>query len=287
MHPDQHPSMQPFQIKINQSRAIDCSLYVAGNADKIIIIAPATGVLQSFYKNIAGFFRENNITTITFDYSGIGRSLHGTIKNESSCLGTWGNRDLEAVIRHATENFPGHKIILLGHSIGGQLIGLAPSSGRAAKIILIGAQSGYWKYWKGLSRIRMWAYWFLLVPVLTKLFGYFPSKKFSRMENIPKNAAQQWAKWCRSREYLFADIPRTNLYFDKTACELTAIRMSDDFFAPKEAVEWLTAKYSNARIKDIYLSPASFNVLTIGHFSLFTEKFRDSIWDLLLKEINN
>ncbi len=257
------------------------------NSDKIIIIVSAAGVAQSFYKKIAEFFQDNSISTITFDYTGIGKSLHGNIKKENSNLANWGNRDLEAVIKHVIETFPHHKKILLGHSIGGQLIGLAPSSCMADKIILVAVQSGYWKFWKGVSKIRMCVNWNLLVPVLTKLFGYLPSKKISRMENLPKNVAEEWAKWCRSSDYLFSSSSYNNLYFDRIKCKITSISIDDDFFAPKKSVEWLTAKFENAGIKRLHFSSENFNALKIGHFSLFTEKFKSSIWDILFEEAKN
>lgn len=279
--------MQLFQINIDKYHPLTCCLYDAVNSDKIIIIVSAAGVLQTFYKRIAGFFQDNSISAITFDYTGIGKSLHGNIKKENSNLVNWGNRDLEAVIKYTIETFPGHKIILLGHSIGGQLIGLAPSSYMADKIILIAAQSGYWKFWKGISRIRMYVNWYLLVTVLTKLFGYLPSKKFSRMENLPKNVAEEWARWCRSSDYLFSSPACNHVYFDRIKCKLTSISIADDFFAPKKSVEWLTAKFEKADIKRLHFSPENFNTLRIGHFSLFTEKFKNSIWDILIEEAKN
>lgn len=287
MHLNYHSLMQFFQINISKHQAINCSLYEAVISDKIMIIVSAAGVLQSFYKKIAEFFQNNSISTITFDYAGIGKSLHGNIKNENSSLVNWGNRDLEAVIKYTIETFPNHKIILLGHSIGGQLIGLTPSSYMADKIILVATQSGYWRFWKGVDKIKMWVNWYLLVPALTKVFGYLPSKKMSRMENLPKNVAEEWAKWCRSSDYLFASCSYNNLHFDGIKCKLTSISIDDDFFAPKKSVEWLTAKFSNASIKSLHLFPENFKTLKIGHFSLFTEKFKDSLWNILCEEANN
>ncbi len=278
--------MQFFQINISKHQTINCSLYNAALSDKIMIIVSAAGVLQSFYKKIAEFFQNNSISTITFDYTGIGKSLHGNIKNENGSLANWGNRDLEAVIKYTIETYPNHKIILLGHSIGGQLIGLAPSSYMADKIILVAAQSGYWKFWKGVGKLKMWVNWHLLIPALTKGFGYLPSKKFSRMESLPKNVAVEWAKWCRSSYYLFASFSHNNLYFERIKCDITSISIDDDFFAPKTSVDWLTSKFANAIVKRMHFIPKHFKASKIGHFSLFTEKFRNSIWNILLGEVN-
>lgn len=279
--------MQLFQIDIDKHHAVKCSLFDAISSDKIIIIVSAAGILQSFYKKLAEFFQKNKISTITFDYTGIGKSLNRNIKNENSSLTNWGNRDLEAVINHTIEIYPNHNLILLGHNIGGQLIGLAPSSCKADKIILVAAQSGYWKFWKGAGRIRMCVNWYLLVPTLTKVFGYLPSKKLSWMESLPKNVAEEWAKWCKSSDYLFPYFSDGELYFDQIKCSLTSISIDDDFFASKKSVEWLTAKFKTANIKSLHFIPENFKASKIGHFSLFTEKFKDSVWNILLEEAHN
>lgn len=279
--------MQLFQININEQESVKCSLYNDTSSDTMVIIVSAAGVLQSFYRKLAQFFQTNGTSVVTFDYTGIGKSLNGNIKKENCSLTNWGNRDLEAVIVHTIKTFPHHKLILLGHSIGGQLIGLAPSSYLADKIILVAAQSGYWKFWKGVSKIRMWTNWHLLVPILTKGFRYLPSKKISKMESLPKNVAEEWAKWCRNSDYLFASFSYNQLYFNRIKCKLTSISIDDDFLAPKKSVEWLTAKFENASIKNLHFIPKNFKALKIGHFSLFTEKFRDSIWNILLEETYN
>lgn len=279
--------MRSFQIYIDEHHSVNGTLYSGLHSDRTLIIASATGVVQSFYQPLARFFQSQGISVITFDYAGIGKSLQGNIKSENSGLANWGDRDLEAVIKYALDSSSHHKIVLLGHSVGGQLIGLAPSAHRADKVILVAAQSGYWKFWKRTNPIRIWLIWHLLVPLLTTTFGYLPSRIFSRMESLPKNVALDWARWCRNRHYLFGRLPSGRLYFNRIKGTITSVQIEDDFYAPKESVEWLTAKYSNAQIKRLHFVPEDFNVSRIGHFSLFTERFRDSIWKILLEEVNN
>ena len=279
--------MVPIQLSINAHQSVKCCLYHAPRSNKIILIVAAVGVLQSFYSKIAAFFQKNNLSAITFDYTGIGDSLQGNIRKENSSLSDWGNRDLDAVINYTTGILPGHKLILLGHSIGGPLIGLAASSGKADKMILVAAQSGYWKFWTGVSQWRMWVNWFLLVPALTGACGYLPARRFSKMENLPKNVAAEWAKWCRNRDYLFSNHSQHQLHFDRVRCPLTSISFDDDRFAPEDSVDWLTDRFEHARVKRLHLFPEQFNASVIGHFAGFSEKFKDNFWSLLLEEANN
>lgn len=277
--------MKTINIKTENNSSITATVYNGKQNHHILIIASATGVKQSFYKKFSEFISENNITVITFDYQGIGLSLERKIKELQNNAQDWGSVDLENVIKYIKEKHPNSKISIIGHSIGGQLIGIAKSSTEIHKVILVATQSGYWKFWKGFERIKMWLNWYILFPSLIKVFGYMPSEKLSGMENLPKNVAKQWSNWGRKSEYLFSEIHPDLLYFDQIRSKITAISIENDSFAPKEAVDWFTQKYKNAEIKQIHLKPNDYNTKNIGHFGIFKEKHKKDIWKLLLDEI--
>jgi predicted alpha/beta hydrolase len=205
--------MQTHTIKTKAEKEITLTIFNSTNTDSTLIIVPATGVKQTFYQNFAQYFAEQGVTVITFDYHGIGKSLKSSIKKAKTTAEEWGSHNLESVIQFAIKNSQNSSIYLIGHSIGGQLIGLSPSSFIAKSIFLISAQSGYWKFWSGLDRYKLWSYWNVLFPVLSQIFGYLPSRSFSKMENLPKGVAMQWSKWCASPNYLFDSVPPHSLHF--------------------------------------------------------------------------
>jgi predicted alpha/beta hydrolase len=45
-----------------------------------VLIAPAMGVVQSFYAPLAGWLAEQGFVVATFDYQGMGRSRHGSLR---------------------------------------------------------------------------------------------------------------------------------------------------------------------------------------------------------------
>lgn len=269
----------------SKSNTLWATLFEADSSDSVLIIASATGVKQEYYKKFARFIANNGVTVITFDYSGIGRSLEKPIKELKTNAADWGQNDLEHVLQFVVGNYPKSKKILLGHSIGGQLIGLAKSSKKLDKIVLVAAQSGYWKYWKGIGRLKMGFNWYILFPVMLRLFGYLNSKKISGMENLPKNVANQWRNWGKRKEYILSDKSIGKTYYDQIKVNLTAFSIDDDEFAPKEAVQWMTGQYKNAIKKSIHLKPIDLNTKRIGHFGIFKEKFRNTIWLQILEEI--
>lgn len=276
--------MRQVNIATENGNNIMAQLYEA-KQNAVLIIASATGVKQGFYQKFAAFVETNGITVITFDYAGIGLSIQHSVKRTKTSALDWGKNDLDAVLRYAIQHYPNAKINLLGHSIGGQLIGVAKTSTQAHKIILVAAQSGYWKLWKGKHRRNMWLNWHFLFPILIPVFGYMPSKRFSGMEDLPKGMALQWSGWGRKPNYLFDEVAEQDLYYSAITAKTTAISTDDDHYAPEEAVNWLLAKYKNADTKSILLHAKDFPTKSIGHFGIFRETFKNSLWQLLLDEI--
>ncbi len=273
---------------LSDSGMLSATLFEGSKTDTVLVIASATGVKQEFYQKFAQFIAGNGIAVLTFDYLGIGRSLRKPIRTLRNNTADWGKNDLESVLEYVASNYPNSNKIILGHSIGGQLIGLAKSSPKLDKLILVAAQSGYWKYWNGMGRIKMWLNWYILFPILLLTFGYLKSKKISGMENLPKNVARQWSNWGKHRNYILSDPSIGQTYYDKIGAEITAFSIDDDNFAPAQAVEWMTKQYTaGSKKKRIHLKPLDFEVKKIGHFGVFKEQFQKTIWADILNEIGN
>jgi predicted alpha/beta hydrolase len=251
----------------------------------MVVISPATGVKQSFYSAFADFLKQEGFMVITFDFGGIGESKRDNLRRFDTSASDWAKNDLNSVLLFVKENYPELPLNLIGHSIGGQLVGLAPASKYVDKLILVAVQSGYWRFWKGFSKVKMFVYWFMLFPILIRIFGYFPGKRFSSMEDLPKSMALEWSKWGRHPSYLFAYFNEQDLYFNKLKCEIIAYSSSDDFYAPEKSVDWMGYKYTNAKLKRIRLIPQENDLKNIGHFGFFRSKMKMLFWEPVVKDI--
>jgi predicted alpha/beta hydrolase len=276
-----------FSVKIKTGFGYEISSQVyKGNADgAVLIIAGAMGTKQYYYSKFAEFIAAKGITVITFDYFGIGQSLNIPITKIDATLKDWGANDLEAILNYAIATYPGVEVCVLGHSAGGQLIGLSPSILSINKIILVSAQSGYWKLWNGILKYQMWANWHILFPLLVGIFRYMPSKKISGMENLPAGVARQWQKWCVSPGYLFDDLKEDELHFQKITCRVHAYSSTDDMYAPIAAVDWLTKKFRNALIESTHINPSELGRNKIGHFGFFRPESKNDIWELFYRNL--
>lgn len=272
-------------LKTPLGYSVSTSRFIHPEANKIVVIVSATGVVKDFYKYFAQYLYDNQISAVTFDYGGIGKSRPISLRNFGTSAHKWAINDLETVIDSVKQQFPKQELILIGHSIGGQLIGLTPSALTASKIMLVAAQSGYYKLWKRSERYKMLIAWKVLFPVFNKILGYIPTKKFTPMEDLPGGMAMEWRKWCLSSNYLFDYFDDSALFFNKIKVPVVSYSTDKDKFASRSAVDWLTEKFSSATVVRKHLNPLDFDVKSIGHFGFFQKRCSHSVWPELLSEI--
>ncbi|REE08542.1 putative alpha/beta hydrolase [Winogradskyella pacifica] len=250
--------------------------------NKTIVISSATGVLQYFYYKFATYFSELGYTVYTFDYSGIGKSNLSILdlKQNTINLESWGENDQASVISYAKSQNPTHKIIVITHSIGGQILAFNKNIAQVDAIITVASQSGYWKHWNGFERFRMFTFWYVLIPTLTPFFGYFPAKKIKLFENLPKHMAYQWRHWGTHKDYMLREFNFEDLQFKNFNKPLLALSFTKDKFASKASVDWLAKQFTKAKIDRQHIIPEDLGIANVGHFGFFRSAFKASLWKI-------
>lgn len=244
----------------------------------VVIINSATGVRQQYYSDFAEYLATQGVHVYTYDYRGIGGSKYGTLKSMRGSLTSWGEYDLTAVIKYVSQRHPGHKLSVIGHSIGGQLIGLSPLSGQISNIVMIASQTPYWKNYRGIMMFKVWLLWHFLIPVFTEMFGYFPAKKAGLFEDLPAGVATQWASWGKNKNYLFDEFPGKKEMFLSLTQNALVLSFSDDRYAPYRAVKDLLQYYKGMTIEHKHISPDQLGRKSIGHFNFFRKGFKHPLW---------
>ena len=252
---------------------LSATLY-GGKAGKAVLILPATGVPQGYYARFAAWLAAQGFGVLTFDYRGIGQSLQGHVRSVRARMRDWVLLDAAAAMQ-SLASFP--KVSVVGHSFGGQALGLLPEPERIASALIVGSQSGYWRNWPPLARAWMWPVTHVALPGVTRLLGYFPSSRFGFGEDLPKGVAIEWARWCRNPTYLVGAL-RVEDAYARFAAPLRAYAFSDDPFGPLGAVQKLLELYPRSPAEVRHMTPADLGVSRIGHFGFFREQFRDSLW---------
>jgi len=258
------------------------------NIHQTLVISSATGVLQQYYMKFAKFFAEKGFIVYTFDYHGIGKSGYpiSVLKKNTINLTGWGSTDQAAIIAFAKNENPQNSLTLITHSVGGQILGFNTNHQLIDKVILVASQTGYWKDFKGIHKLKMWSFWYVLIPLLTPIFGYFPAKKLGLFENLPKNMVYEWASWGKKKKYMMQFYNQKDYFFDALKIPVLALSFSKDDFAPKNTVDQLVNHYSNALVEQIHHSPKK-SEKHVRHFGFFKSAFREPLWESSLQWILN
>lgn len=104
---------------------------------KTVLISSATGVKQNFYYNFASYLAERGFFAYTYDYGGIGLSQTVDVRKSRADYRTWGQIDYPAVARFVRERHPDNPLYLIGHSVGGNHLGMSEVSGEFAAVVTI------------------------------------------------------------------------------------------------------------------------------------------------------
>ncbi len=267
---------EPLEIAARDGYRLGATLFRPARADgRAALILAATGVKQEYYAKFAAYLAERGFIVLTFDYRGIGRSLSQDIRRLDARMRDWALLDAPGVMDFFQQG--NKKLYAIGHSFGGQALGLLPRPESIRAAFVVGSQSGYWRNWPPLGRAWMWPATHVMLPAISRLLGYFPSSRLGFGEDLPAGVATEWASWCRHPRYLVGALGADAAYA-RFAAPLRLYAISDDAFAPHGAVEALLDLYPSCRgeVKKIY--PRDVGAESIGHFGFFRERFRDSLW---------
>jgi predicted alpha/beta hydrolase len=252
-----------------------------------VLINSATAVPRRIYRKFAGYLARRGSAVLTYDYRGIGdsrrRATTGTNRPKSlvgfkASMSDWAALDITAAVRWMRERYDKLPLTYVGHSFGGQALGLLPNNTQVKRALLVGAQVGYWKLMPSPVRYRVYALMNLAGMPLTRLLGYAPGW-IGVGEDLPKGVFEQWTRWVMSEHYLFDDPDLKAISnFGKYKGELRAICFSDDPLATRTAVELLCSGFKSTAPDIITITPADVGATTIGHFGFFRPEHRDTLW---------
>lgn len=251
-----------------------------------VIIHGATATPSRYYRRFAEFLAHHGIRVLTYDYRGIGLSRPGALRGFRARMSDWAFLDAAAAHALVAEQFPAEPVATIGHSFGGQLIGLLDAANDVRGSVLVASQLGYYGHWDAFDRWKLNFIWRAVVPTLTASFGYLPGQA-GLGEDLPRGVAEEWAAWCSNPEYLIAHYPDARERFARFDKPLLFYSFDDDEIAPRRAVAALIDKLSGAQLDHHSISPKAFGGKTIGHFGFFRPRFERSLWLETVRFLSN
>ena len=252
-----------------------------------VLISSATAVPRKVYRGFAGYLAGRGCAVLTYDYRGTGdsrqKSLVGYNQVKSlvgfkASMSDWAALDATAAVAWMRQRYKNLPLTYVGHSFGGQALGLLANNAEVSRALLIAAQAGYWKLMASPERYRIYAMLNFVGTPLTRLLGYAPGWG-GLGEDLPKGVFEQWAGWVMNERYLFGDTKLTALQnFPKYQGAIRALCFSDDPWATRPAVELLCSGFTAAKPEILTVTPADAGASKIGHLGFFRPEHRDALW---------
>lgn len=258
----------------------------------VVIINPATSVLSRYYSRFAAYLHGHGYHVISYDYRGIGDSRPQQLRGFRANWLDWGGQDFEGVLRYAEAHFPGSPIQVVAHSVGGLLVGLAPSSHRVQRVFAMGSQFAYWPDYAARRRLPMYLRWHIAMPLITALFGYFPGKRLGWLEDTPRGIVQDWNAATPRLEQTWQHDARLATpaqqqalleNYARVSADWLALTVTDDPFGTEVATHRLLDYYRGSERTHLRLDPAQLDGQGIGHFAYFHARHAESLWPMALQ----
>jgi predicted alpha/beta hydrolase len=257
-------SVEPLSLLTSDGLRLPATLYRAPSPRAVVVLAGGTGIPHGFYRHFARGLSEHGLTVLSFDYRGL---AHTGVPLR---MADWGRRDLDAALQQGSALAGALPLLFVGHSVGGQLFGLAEHASHVRAALLIASQSGYWRLWPGGWRWRRWLDWHLIMPLAIRFTGTLPGALMGGA-TLPGGIAREWVRWCRTPHYLCEqDGTPMRDHFARLRLPMRFYHITDDdAVAPLAAVRALMEFYPVAGKELRQWSPAQWGVKTLGHVGVF------------------
>lgn len=240
-----------------------------------VVVVPAMATPSAFYGAFAEWLADNGFLALTFDYRGTASTQE--LRAETGDLLRWAGdaaSALEALLEEVPDGVP---VTWLGHSLGGQVLPFARHD-LIARVLLVAAGSGYWRHNVGTVRLVAPLLWRVIVPLSTRLAGYYPGRRLRMVGDLPTGVVRQWGRWCLSEDYLAVDVPDAAARYAEVTVPISTLHFTDDELLSESSMQALEALYTGTAVEAQRLAPADLGVPRIGHHGFFRRSFRDA-WE--------
>ena len=96
-----------------------------------VLFNSATAVPRKIYRGFAGYLAGRGCAVLTYDYRGTGDSRQKSLVGFKASMSDWAALDVTAAVAWMRERYKNLPLNYVGHSFGGQVLGLLPTTARS------------------------------------------------------------------------------------------------------------------------------------------------------------
>jgi predicted alpha/beta hydrolase len=267
-----------FTLRAAGGVDIVATRFGATQPHRAIVIAPATGVPQGLYRGFGAWLAQQGVSAYSFDFRGIAASRPARLRGFEAGFPQWAD-DIDAVLAHALQHH--ERVSLVGHSIGGFLAPVAERATRLHRMVLVGAQTAYWRDWPLRQRLPMALLWHGLMPAVTAAVGYFPGRALRLGEDLPRGVAMQWASRPWRDPFVHTPGGLTRERYARALPPVHLVAAVDDAFATRAAQDRVEQRLLATPVRRHVWQPRDLGLARLGHFDVFRSKAA-ALWPQML-----
>lgn len=279
-----------IKIPSRDGLLLDSVLLEAESIPKgVVQLAGGTGIKKEFYLNFARYLSEQGYHVLLFDYRGIGGSKPKSLVGFKALNHEWGQKDMAAILDWLTQRYNDLPKFLIGHSAGGQQLGMMDNHHQFTKALLISSSIGYWKWLASPYKYFTLFIWQGLAPVLLSTVGYLPASWFGLGEDLPKGVAAEWRSWCMNQQYFGKYFGTTiqKQFYSEVKIPLHFLFPEDDTIATDRTVKALKDFYTQASCSVEKIILKEHDLQRVGHLGFFSRKAQDKLWNKAVTFLTN
>jgi predicted alpha/beta hydrolase len=270
-----------IEIRTADDAALAATLYEPEHPNGLALqINSAAGTRRQYYRGFAQHLASRGFAVVTYDYRDAFLDKPEDLRRSRAGLTTWGGMDQPAVTRFLRERYPDRKVVLMGHSVGGQLIGLSPAAGELSAVMLVASAHGYWRRFRHpYKQFRRALNAFVIGPVALRTVGYLP-RFIAGGGRKSRAQGTELLRYIRSPHFFCDEHGRPlRPHNGEVRVPLRHLVISDDEVVIPGAELDVRDWFPKAASEIEHVTPARYGVRHIGHFGMFRRSMPAAFWD--------
>ncbi len=267
---------QDLQITRQDGAMLAASLFAPSKPKAALLISSGVGYPKAFYARFAAYGASRGFACLVYDYRGIGGSAPSDMRACQADLLDWGRHDAPAALAFLANRFPKLPLFTLGHSFGGQLLGLMHNHSLARAHALVATGNGFWLCHDPADWWKEMLFFHVLGPLSIARHGYLKGVSYWPGVSMPRQVFWQWRRWCHRPGYYLHDVRKVlhGGHFSMHGAPMRQFAFTDDPVVNPRSERFTHACYRDADYQTCWLSPADLGVDSIGHSGAFSQAVR-------------
>lgn len=272
-------SVEPLTLVTRDGVNLEADHYKPQEAAKAaIFMTPAMGAAKHAYRHVAGLLADVGYAVVVLNPRGTGAS--GPVPSRAADFGVreYLHQDWPAAMAFIRESYPDKKVVLLGHSFGGQLnaayAGLCPDE--VDGIVNLCSVWLHFTQLGSLARQLGGLIFYMTMRLSAEIIGYAPGDKIGWGAKFSRQHIRDWSSWgiFGSYRYTGGDMAAA---LAKVSTPTLAISFSDDrVLGPVKACRRFCSAMPKAALTHWHLTPEEIGKTRVEHFGAL--KRAETLW---------